>query len=1003
MVLIRVVVTGDKIIDTGANNATYSEKSAFVGTYVQNRFCEASQQTEHRVDVKVDGKNVTLCIWESTGKELDFHAYPRADLFIVLYSVEDKSSLDAATKRFIPKLMEISPETPLVLVATQTEKRKDSKKRVTRQEGEMEAHLAGTGYLECSTKDNFGVKEAIETPLSMIYAYLTANIKLAAERGHPTAQYQLAMKILQTQRGKSDIDEFMKWLKLSATRRVFSAQLQLIEVYLLGLYQREKNFSEAVKFYNSAMKRNASTPLIFEGNNTILHHLCQFGDINHIQALERNYAKHMLLIQNDEYYTPRQYAEKRGNVQMINWIIALENEFYIDLLTIPRDQHRSIDPLLLQSSLADVFQSENPSSENDNNNNNIGGGGSNVSSDNENYAKLLLAIWSSIRHIKDANKVTPMSEFDESLLLAPFEIVSQSSNEKRKIKPKLLLKTIHALEKSSNVLVNKFNNRDPELLRAFEVLIENYKSYSTILEKIDKEDIQLYLQTPPVVGGFHITPRLLTSTIGEVLLSKDIKTSGLNDINDFSYGGIFNYDNITFKHHPRAPGAEFMLNSLAETITSTKGYSNELIKVIGQSGASHIYQANLSSPSRNLELLIKHHDSLIEKLDINNYGSYVILSLIANPEDCHPKNFYINLKFKDDQPNINAENVLQAVDAIDIVLINNDLAFIPPVILTHPNGSDFAQKPFSNIKNILYFLPQMKKPLSDRCRSIILDPGRLEQILIDWLAAIHEKNLHYQTLLQQNIFWDFVSNSQLQIPIKFSAGTISAMYSRLLRIRSVTLSSSNTSGWKLFKSLDSKVASYYSSVKRAAKRATNSTSAYLMACIVTLYEDSISSQAELQDFRNFVARSGGTDCFTTAALKLSEQQKFEDGRTQTTNDAMKELFGELQYDALEKSVFPSIQNLCSVVRQQSPLLYAAEFKLLPLMNWLLRNGLVNVNEKNKQGYTALHFAAGQNANEGMIKVLLEHKADPSLENNHGKTPADIARSRNISSALELLK
>lgn len=60
-----------------------------------------------------------------------------------------------------------------------------------------------------------------------------------------------------------------------------------------------------------------------------------------------------------------------------------------------------------------------------------------------------------------------------------------------------------------------------------------------------------------------------------------------------------------------------------------------------------------------------------------------------------------------------------------------------------------------------------------------------------------------------------------------------------------------------------------------------------------------------------------------------------------------------------------------------------------------------VNAKQHGGWTALH-AAADNGDEEMIKILLQHGADPLAQNDDGKTPAQIAQLRGRDKAFQLL-
>ena len=54
----------------------------------------------------------------------------------------------------------------------------------------------------------------------------------------------------------------------------------------------------------------------------------------------------------------------------------------------------------------------------------------------------------------------------------------------------------------------------------------------------------------------------------------------------------------------------------------------------------------------------------------------------------------------------------------------------------------------------------------------------------------------------------------------------------------------------------------------------------------------------------------------------------------------------------------------------------------------------NIDEQDSDGETALIKAVGWYRQRGIIALLLESGADPTIKDNKGRTAADIARSRN---------
>lgn len=68
---------------------------------------------------------------------------------------------------------------------------------------------------------------------------------------------------------------------------------------------------------------------------------------------------------------------------------------------------------------------------------------------------------------------------------------------------------------------------------------------------------------------------------------------------------------------------------------------------------------------------------------------------------------------------------------------------------------------------------------------------------------------------------------------------------------------------------------------------------------------------------------------------------------------------------------------------------------------LLNNG-ENVNEKNSQGNTALHYAVAT-GNAEMVKLLLSHNADVNAQNAKGWSPLSIAEKKNVGEVYNILE
>jgi ankyrin repeat protein len=76
--------------------------------------------------------------------------------------------------------------------------------------------------------------------------------------------------------------------------------------------------------------------------------------------------------------------------------------------------------------------------------------------------------------------------------------------------------------------------------------------------------------------------------------------------------------------------------------------------------------------------------------------------------------------------------------------------------------------------------------------------------------------------------------------------------------------------------------------------------------------------------------------------------------------------------------------------------------LIMIFSFAMRNVGCNVNHQNYAGQTALMMAS-LFGREEIIKLLLEHGANPGLKDNQGNTSIKLAQSQGLSRVVEIIQ
>ncbi|CAH1968583.1 unnamed protein product [Acanthoscelides obtectus] len=107
--------------------------------------------------IPINGLEYTVVLSDTAGQEefdkLRRFAYKDVDCFILTYSVDERTSYENVSSKWIPELRKFAPKAKIILAGTKKDLKRDDPNHITTQEGEDLAQFIGAnGFVENSSK-----------------------------------------------------------------------------------------------------------------------------------------------------------------------------------------------------------------------------------------------------------------------------------------------------------------------------------------------------------------------------------------------------------------------------------------------------------------------------------------------------------------------------------------------------------------------------------------------------------------------------------------------------------------------------------------------------------------------------------------------------------------------------------------------------------------------------------------------------------------------------------
>lgn len=475
----------------------------------------------------------------------------------------------------------------------------------------------------------------------------------------------------------------------------------------------------------------------------------------------------------------------------------------------------------------------------------------------------------------------------EKLLTANnLEISSTTLNEKSVLFGDLNL-LLESLASLCGDLSQSNKSAEKEALLQFKKLISFYEDFRAQIihlapaERLDYCQVKHSVRLVGIDKEFYylhpwVYERFLSAKKGEFTKERE-------DVEKSSHVVIRLFGNF-YKLAPDDPSREDAVAHLANTLTGQGCAPTELIMLATPDDPESAWLTIMASKAvkgPSFQDVLLQRKELIEKINPYNFSMHFTLTALTEFDDGKPDNYRLRL-IEDDEGNI--------VDA-ELVGIDNDLAFNRTLVRDEKYKTHWIR-----LRSIIFCLSQhMQKPIDPVFRAELLHNHPANLMLI-WLRnlLIQEKRYQsYGTVLSAEELTD------LHLPPKFQAGTLSKIYQKLVIIQRELASNSQITHAQLLFKIDPLMAKYYEHVLSANGNDPLKAMRYIYDCppLEIVLKDYPNLEQELQPhtLTNRECDKARTQSLQAACEELINQLNFKEMPEVMQNDVFRRIAAHFNF------------------------------------------------------------------------------------------------------------